>query len=347
MELHLPNTAIFGIGRLPANADVPEGAAALADVRHGDTGAGAMNQRFGAAGVRNGEEALKSLKQRPDLPARVRTLLEGMLERAANQFEHALSRTLDEVEQEIFKLAERARSNEQQHARFEALREIKRGRADVAPRFLLHVESTLAHVGTGAAKAAEPTRRPAMLGGATLELIDSEVLEEDLALQEVVSKSEIRHSQALYALSHRFGVLAGSPAFEPEVLPLGPAQLARALGTALAAARAPAIRLADDVLEIIGAVVEGELHHREAEDGARAPRDDVGRAVESAFDRHGNLLLHLLGGAAVVLRDDHHLGVGNIGVRLDLELEKGPKARADQRESGEQGYKALPQGRTQ
>jgi hypothetical protein len=67
---------------------------------------------------------LKSLKQRPDLPARVRSLLEGLLERSANQFEHAISRTLDELEQELFKLAERARSNEQQHARFEALREI-------------------------------------------------------------------------------------------------------------------------------------------------------------------------------------------------------------------------------
>ena len=170
---------------------------------------------------------MKSLKQRPDLPSRVRSLLEGLLERAANQFEHAISRTLDELEQELFKLAERSRSNEQQHARFEALREIKRGRADIAPRFLLHVESTLAHLNPGAGKAPEGARRS--VPGTPLELIDSEVLEEDLALQEIVSKSEIRHSQALYALAHRIGVLAGSPAWEPEVLPLGPAQLGRAL----------------------------------------------------------------------------------------------------------------------
>ena len=84
----------------------------------------------------------------------MRSLLEGVLERSANQFEHAISRTLDELEQELFKLAERSRSNEQQHARFEALREIKRGRADIAPRFLLHVESSLAHLD------ARPARRP-------------------------------------------------------------------------------------------------------------------------------------------------------------------------------------------
>jgi len=86
-----------------------------------------MIQRTAAAGARNGDEVMKSLKQRPDLPSRVRSLLEGLLERSANQFEHAVSRTLDELEQELFKLAERARSNEQQHARFEALREIGAG----------------------------------------------------------------------------------------------------------------------------------------------------------------------------------------------------------------------------
>ena len=171
-----------------------------------------------------------SLAQRPDLPPRVRSLLEGLLERCANQFEHAVSRTLDELEQELFKLAERARSNEQQHARFEALREIKRGRSDVAPRFLLHVESSLAQVGASARRAAAAARRAGVADAhTTLELVDSAVLEEDLALQEISSKSEIRHSQALYALAHRFGVLAGSPAWEVESVPLGPAQLARAL----------------------------------------------------------------------------------------------------------------------
>jgi len=186
-----------------------------------------MSHRSAASGVRT-EEVLVSLAQRSNLPPRVRSLLEGLLERTANQFEHAVSRTLDEVEQELFKLAERARSNDQQHARFEALREIKRGRADVAPRFLIHIESSLAHVGAGVPKTTSASRN-APHPPTALELVDSAVLEEDLALQEMSSKSEIRHSQALYALSHRFGVLAGSPAWESEALPLGPAALARAL----------------------------------------------------------------------------------------------------------------------
>ena len=190
-----------------------------------------MSQRSAATGVRSSEEVLTSLAQRPDLPPRVRSLLEGLLERSANQFEHAVSRTLDELEQELFKLAERARSNEQQHARFEALREIKRGRADVAPRFLLHVESTLAHGRCSGAARHRPRAPRATVAPRTRRSSWSirPCSRKISRCRRSSSKSEIRHSQALYALAHRFGVLAGSPAWEIEVLPLGPAQLARAL----------------------------------------------------------------------------------------------------------------------
>ena len=50
-----------------------------------------------------------------------------------------------------------------------------------------------------------------------------------------------------------------------------------------------------------------------------------GHAVERALDGHGDLLLHLLGRAAGIERDDHRLGVGDVGIGLDLEL-----AEADQ-----------------
>ena len=38
----------------------------------------------------------------------------------------------------------------------------------------------------------------------------------------IAGKAEIRQSQALHELAHRFGVIAGAPAFETEQLPLGP-----------------------------------------------------------------------------------------------------------------------------
>jgi hypothetical protein len=159
----------------------------------------------------------------------VRAVLDGLIEQSYAYFESAVVRTLDEVEHALFKLAERATNNEQQQYRFEDLRVIKLARADVAPRFLQHTESKLAQIRS--ARTAAHAAPPQDFGGRhahALELVDSAVLEEDLALQEIASKSEIRNSQALYALSHRLGVLAGTPAFTNEMLPLGPAQIAAA-----------------------------------------------------------------------------------------------------------------------
>src|SRR5262249_46916356 len=48
-------------------------------------------------------------------------------------------------------------------------------------------------------------------------------------------KSEIRNSQALYALSHRLGVIAGGPAATNEMLALGPVKLVDAFREALRA----------------------------------------------------------------------------------------------------------------
>jgi hypothetical protein len=188
----------------------------------GSTGAGTSRRKPGAT--------LPSLARRPDLPPRVRTLLDGLLQRASLHFEVAVARVLDEVEHEFFKLAERSGSNTRQQKHFENLREIKLGRADVAPGFLQCAEAGLACI-RGPANAPAPVSLPAR--GDLLELIDSAVLEEDLALQEIANKSEIRHSSILYALSHRFGVIAATSAWPPETLPLGPAQLVEAFRFAL------------------------------------------------------------------------------------------------------------------
>jgi hypothetical protein len=183
--------------------------------------------------IRPGDrESLVALARRGDLPARVRGLLDGLFGFTCNWFEPAIVRTLDEVEQALFKLAERSGNSAEQHQRFEALREIKHARADVGPRFLAHAESTLAILrlpgkkDTLAATQATALHTP-------LELVDSSVLEEDLALREVAGKAEIRNSLALHALSHRLAVIAGTPVWSSEAMPLGPASLAAAFRHAL------------------------------------------------------------------------------------------------------------------
>lgn len=176
----------------------------------------------------NGEVRLVSLSSRQLMPPRVRALLEGVLALGGGMLERWLSLSLNELEQQLFKLAEKARSSNEQHAVFESLREVKRGRADVAPRFMLVLESALAQLDEKPAAASTPRRFQ------ELALVETRDLEENISLQEIAAKAEIRHSQLLYALGHRFGVLAGAPALDTESLPIGPHQICAALryGTA-------------------------------------------------------------------------------------------------------------------
>ncbi|MDC8014771.1 DUF1631 domain-containing protein [Tahibacter soli] len=176
------------------------------------------------------ETALATIGSRRDFPPRVRTLLEGVLALAGSQLERSISLSLTECEQQLFKLAEKARSSNEQHGVFESLREVKRARADVAPRYLLHFESTLARLG----EERKPANGEALPRFAELALVDTRDLEENITLQEIAAKAEIRHSQALYALGHRFGVLAGSPAIDAENLAVGPQRLCAGLRYATA-----------------------------------------------------------------------------------------------------------------
>ncbi len=165
------------------------------------------------------------------LPRRVRFLLEGLQERTA-YFEAALGQLFDEVEQRLFKQADCARSNDQQRRLMEAIREIKRGKADIVPRFLIHLESSLAQIDQVEVATAVPSARRDRLP-TKLELVDSRDLEISLATQDIANKAEIRHTSALFLLGHRLGVIAGRPAFDSDDMPLGPLALTKALQHAM------------------------------------------------------------------------------------------------------------------
>jgi hypothetical protein len=189
-----------------------------------------MNTRrpFAEGPTRAGDGgALPTLSERRDLPARVRHLLDGLLERTSAYFEDAIRRTLDETERALFKLAERSSGSARQQHCLEALHEIRNRRADVAPRFVQHAEAQLARLRSEPERTGPTDPSPAIKP--TLQLVDAEALDEDLALQQIASKSEIRNSQALYALAYRLGIVGATPAWSNEALPLGPAQIVAAL----------------------------------------------------------------------------------------------------------------------
>ncbi len=191
-----------------------------------------MRQAMGDAGSRTGarEPALSMLADRTDLAPRVRRLLEGVLSVCSSGLERTVVAALNEIETQLFKLAEQGRSNEQQQRCFETLREIKRGRADVAPRYMLAVEDALARFDRHESNDNSTVKqRPGAPVKLELSLVETSDLEASLALQEFAAKTEIRQAPALSALGYRFGVLAGAPAFDAETLPIGPPRLGAAL----------------------------------------------------------------------------------------------------------------------
>ncbi|MDE1884502.1 MAG: DUF1631 family protein, partial [Xanthomonadaceae bacterium] len=170
-----------------------------------------MIQATRGAGSRTGDEtpAMQALANRSDWPPRVRQLIEGVLNLCSTSLERAIVAALDDTESQLFKLAEQSRSNDAQYRCFETLREVKRGRADVAPRLMLAVEDKLARFdrnNTAPGANTTPTRA-GMPARKELALVEARELEESLALQEFAAKTEVRQAPALFLLGHRFGVL--------------------------------------------------------------------------------------------------------------------------------------------
>jgi hypothetical protein len=178
-----------------------------------------MDKQGPIRGKRHSENDLPNLRQAGLLP-RPRAVLEQILTASSALLEQGIAATFNDAEQQLFKQAEQARSVAQQNRCFEALREIRRGRSDVAPRFVIRLEAALATIDKS--HAAPQFSRVNRGQRDELVLVDEEDFEESLALQEVASRSEIRNSALLCALGQRFGVLAGSKAFEPDELPIGP-----------------------------------------------------------------------------------------------------------------------------
>ncbi len=174
--------------------------------------------------------ALTVLAQRTDLAPKVRSLLHGVNSISAALFTRHVNEAIDNFEQALFTSAERARSNDVQNRFFDSLREVKRRRIDITPRFLAVIEDAIANFDRDLDKkhSVHPAASGGMDEGGKLGLIAHNDLEESLALQEIAAKAEVRQSQPLYALGHRFAVLAAAPLIEADALAIGPARIADA-----------------------------------------------------------------------------------------------------------------------
>ena len=168
------------------------------------------------------------------LPPRVRKALEAALTLVTDEVEAHMGAMLNEFEEELFRLADQARSPGVESGYMLTLRSFRLNRSDLIPRFILELEAGVAAIRSNAPPAspeASGTAAPSP-GFGKLSLVDEAVMDEGTVLREIASRQEGRANLALHLLGQRFGVLAGSPAFDTERLPLGPQGLCRAMRAA-------------------------------------------------------------------------------------------------------------------
>ncbi len=164
-----------------------------------------------------------------NLPKRTKNLLEGILEFAADEFEHGVTSSLNEFEQQLFKFAEQARSAAVQTRWLEAQRLIKRTRPDLIPRFLIALEAELACLREPFQAKPLFMSRFGQSSSNEMSLVNDLEMDETTVMTEISNRAEMRNSLPLYLLGQRFGVLAGKPAFDSETLPIGPQAVCRML----------------------------------------------------------------------------------------------------------------------
>jgi len=165
------------------------------------------------------------------LPRRVRKALETALSLVTTELDGNLGNMLREFEQELFRLADLARNPGAESNYMQTLRTLRMNRSDLIPRFMQELEAGVAAIRTARPVIAKP-EPDERVPFHNLSLVEDEVMDEDAVLREVATRQESRAALPLHLLGQRFGVLAGSPAFDAERIPLGPRALCRAMRSA-------------------------------------------------------------------------------------------------------------------
>jgi hypothetical protein len=168
----------------------------------------------------------------PLLPPRVRRILATFFAHVATDLGERINLMLVEFEQQLFKSAERARSNEKQSEQFANLHALRKRRSDLLPMFLAGLEAEIASIRDLRHTPAAAHER---IEYQTMTLVEDAEMDQDIVLREIARRHDARTQTPLHLLGQRFGVLAGSPAFDAALLPIGPQALCRILRAAAGA----------------------------------------------------------------------------------------------------------------
>ncbi|MGH8215928.1 MAG: DUF1631 domain-containing protein, partial [Rhodanobacteraceae bacterium] len=140
---------------------------------------------------------------------------------------------LDNVDDTLFDLAEKAESNASQTEYFDGMRETRKRRPRIERLFSERVTRGFTDFAAGRSARPGSEAQRAFSASGELSLVDDRELEESLAVSSMVAKADGRLSSALIALNQRLSVLSGGRTTTNANSPLGPNALTEAFRVAL------------------------------------------------------------------------------------------------------------------
>ncbi|MCZ4321117.1 DUF1631 domain-containing protein [Pseudomonas anguilliseptica] len=161
-------------------------------------------------------------EQSPTSPVgRLPVALTNVRDKAAQQLKTALQALFDNADDTLFEMADRATSNAEQNAFFEAMRDLRLKRKNIERGFLQKVFEAFATLNQ------YEIGKPAPLDAVsfdTLSLVQNDALEESVALDSMVAKVISRDGAALSHLTTRFNAMV-SKKLDDKSNPIGPTSL--------------------------------------------------------------------------------------------------------------------------
>ncbi|HWG66571.1 MAG TPA: DUF1631 domain-containing protein [Rhodanobacteraceae bacterium] len=159
-------------------------------------------------------------------------LLVAVREMTLKETGNLVAELLDNVDDTLFDLAEKAESNASQTEYFDGMRETRKKRPRIERMFGERVARGFADFAAGRPAPTNETQRAFSASG-ELSLVDDRELEESLAVSSMVAKADGRLSAALMALNQRLSVLSGGRTTTSATNPLAPSALTEAFREAL------------------------------------------------------------------------------------------------------------------
>lgn len=140
-----------------------------------------------------------------------------------------LQRMLDNADDALFELADKADNNTEQNAFFDAMRELRKERQTIADVFERRLTEAFASFFT----MPEPSQPAIAESGVDLDamaLVDDTDLEESLAVNGMTAKAKTRYPRELHAIECRFDAIVSEFNVDIDHVPVGPKLICKAFG---------------------------------------------------------------------------------------------------------------------